>query len=88
MTHERGDVPGPTAKAGKETKNSAPPGQQAARATPSSGAPLSSDEGTGAAPGTEPDPAPDNFHNSSEGESARRTPNRGSGLVLIPGERA
>lgn len=86
MTHERGDVPGPTTQAGQPAENSAPPDQRAARPTPSSGAPLGYGEGTSERPGTEPNPAPDKVYTPSEGESAQRTPNRGGGLMLIPGE--
>jgi hypothetical protein len=86
MTHERGDVPGPTTKAGQPAENSAPRDTRAARPTPSSGAPLGYGEGTSEQPGTEPNPAPDKFYDPSEGESARRTPDRGGGMILIPGE--
>lgn len=86
MTHERGDVPGPTTKTGQPAENSAPPDTRAARPTLSTAAPLGYDEGTSAQPGTEPNPDRDKHYNPSEGESTQRTPNRGGGYMNIPGE--
>jgi hypothetical protein len=88
MAHERGDVPGPTTKTAPPAENDAPPGTRAARPTPSSGAPLGFDEGTSEQPGPEPNPVPDKVYDPSEGESARRTPNRGGGFLALPGEDA
>jgi hypothetical protein len=86
MAHEHGDVPGPTTQAGRPAENTAPPHEQAARPTPSSGAPLGYGEGTSEQPGTEPNPTREKFYNPSEGESAQRTPERGSDTAPIPGE--
>lgn len=80
MVHEHGDVPGPTTKrGGDDPKNSAPPRRRAAEPTASPTAPLGYDEGTSEEPGTEREPVREKFYNPSAGESARRTPERGSG---------
>lgn len=87
MAHEHGDVPGPTTKrGGQDPANSAPPNRRAAEATASPEAPLGFDEGTSETPGAEREPVREKYYNPSEGESPRRTPEKGSGSGPLPGE--
>ncbi|MHB8646035.1 MAG: hypothetical protein ACYDAR_09640 [Thermomicrobiales bacterium] len=91
MTHEHGDVPGPTTKGGARPANSARPGQHAAEAQASPPAPLGYGEEASenfGTTGTAPDPMPRKYHSPSEGESPARSsaPHRGGGYVVIPGE--
>ena len=87
MQHQRGDVPGPTTQGGERAEDSARPGERAAESQPSPPPPLGYGEGSSTTPaGEQPDPVPEKYHNPSEGESPTRTPSRGGGYLIIPGE--
>ncbi|GEM_PF-5472366 len=91
MSHQHGDVPGPTTKGGARPANSARPGQRAAEQQTSSPAPLGYGEEaseTLGVTGATADPAPRKFANPGDSESAARTSaaHRGGGYTPIPGE--
>jgi len=91
MSHQRGDVPGPTTKGSDRPADSAQPGERAAESQASPPAPLGygeeASENLGASKAA-PNPVPEKFYNPSEGESATEAtmPPRGGGYLSIPGE--
>ncbi len=93
MSHQRGDVPGPTTRESDRPADSAQPGERAAESQASPPAPLGYGEEASENLGTTkaaaaPNPAPEKFYNPSEGESTTQTsmPPRGGGYLSLPGE--
>lgn len=91
MSHEHGDVPGPTSKHGARPAHSARPGEHAAEPQASPPAPLGYGEAASENLGTmttPPKPMAEKSAIPSDGRPVTQesTPHRGGGYLLIPGE--